>query len=100
MKRQPYDPRIHHRHSIRLPDYDYASNGAYFVTICTHERKPMFEIPELRAILETTWADLAQRYKDIILDDFVMMPDHVHFILWLKAEEGKRGNITLCDQNI
>ena len=35
----PYDPNIHHRRSIRLPQYDYAQPGAYFVTICTHERE-------------------------------------------------------------
>lgn len=34
-----YDPNIHHRRSIRLGDYDYAVDGAYYVTICTHQRE-------------------------------------------------------------
>jgi len=37
----PYDPQVHHRRSIRLKGYDYASAGAYFVTLCTHERQSL-----------------------------------------------------------
>jgi len=38
----PYDPQRHHRRSIRLPGYDYTQPGAYFVTIVTHVRTPLF----------------------------------------------------------
>ena len=38
----PYDPHKHHRQSIRLKGYDYTLAGAYFVTICTHKRQPLF----------------------------------------------------------
>ena len=38
-----YNPDIHHRRSIRLKGYDYSQAGAYFVTICTHDRECMFE---------------------------------------------------------
>ncbi len=38
----PYDPNIHHRRSIRLQGYDYASAGLYFVTICTQNRECLF----------------------------------------------------------
>ena len=37
-----YNPEIHHRRSIRLKDYDYSQEGAYFVTICTHNRECLF----------------------------------------------------------
>jgi len=37
-----YDPRKHHRQSIRLKGYDYTQPGAYFVTICTHRREMLF----------------------------------------------------------
>lgn len=37
-----YDPQRHHRRSIRLKEYDYTQPGAYFVTICAHERAPLF----------------------------------------------------------
>ena len=43
-----YNPDIHHRRSIRLKGYDYSQAGAYFVTICVHERKCLFgEMVEL-----------------------------------------------------
>ena len=38
----PYNPEIHHRRSIRLPEYDYSQEGLYFVTICVHNRKLLF----------------------------------------------------------
>ncbi len=72
------------RRSIRLADYDYRSSGYYFVTLCTHERKPLFSNPQLKSILETQWSALPQRFVDIELDSFVIMPDHIHFIVRLK----------------
>nr|MBA2676874.1 transposase [Ktedonobacteraceae bacterium] len=80
------------RHSLRLLSYDYDSPGAYFVTLCTVERKALFEQPDLRTILEETWEMLPQRFPTVKLDTFVIMPDHVHFILWLEenAESGPR----------
>jgi putative transposase len=79
-------PKIYHRRSIRLADYDYTSHGAYFITICTLDRQPHLIIPELRAIIEETWQSLPQRFPTVLLDDFVIMPDHIHFIVWLNAE--------------
>ncbi len=83
MKQQQFDPTNHHRRSIRLPTYDYTSNGAYFVTICLEEPQPLLKSPELRTILEETWNTLPQRFPSIILDEFIIMPDHIHFIVWL-----------------
>ena len=37
-----YNPNIHHRRSIRLKEYDYSQNGAYFVTICVQNRECLF----------------------------------------------------------
>ena len=86
LEQQHYDPELHHRKSLRLPAYDYASGGAYFITICTLERKPFLDNPELRTILEDTWQALPQRFVGLTLGDFVIMPDHVHFIVWLDSE--------------
>ena len=41
-KTMKFDPEIHHRHSIRLRGYNYSQPGAYFVTIVTHGREPLF----------------------------------------------------------
>lgn len=76
-------PERHHRRSIRMPSYDYGWPGAYFVTICTHARKPLFEDPKLKEIMERTWLGLQERFSRISLDSFVLMPNHIHFIVWL-----------------
>ena len=73
------------RHSIRLPHYDYASPGAYFVTVCTYARQPLFQEPALKEIVEQTWYGQQERFPGVWLDAFVVMPNHVHFIVWLDS---------------
>lgn len=90
LKQQHYDPAIHNRRSVRQPAYDYSSDGAYFVTICLQERQPLLESPELRQILEDIWTSLPQRFPGILLDEFIIMPDHMHFIIWLHPEGENR----------
>ena len=87
MTQEQYNPPKYNRQSMRLPSYDYSSNGAYFVTICLQERKPLLEKPEIHTILIENWNALPHRYPGISLDDFVIMPDHIHFILWLTSHE-------------
>ncbi|MGF1513455.1 MAG: transposase [Elainellaceae cyanobacterium] len=92
-KRQPmkYDPKKHHRRSIRLKGYDYASAGAYFITICAYQRKRLFgqvvngEM-ELNLIGRTArghWMKLPKHHRHLHLDEFIIMPDHMHGILIL-----------------
>jgi len=76
-------PEERHRRSIRLPRYDYASPGAYFVTMCAHGRLPLFEDPALRGMIERTWYSQQERFADVTLDSFCVMPNHIHFIVWL-----------------
>ncbi len=67
----PYNPDIHHRRSIRLPDYDYAQGGAYFVTVCAYRRECLFgDVVEDRVVLSAFghlaaayWLWLEQRYS-------------------------------------
>src|SRR5437868_13007058 len=73
----------YHRRSTRLPKHDYTWSRGYFVTIRTSTHDPLFEVPQLHAILRETWEALPQRFPGVTLDAFVIMPDHVHFILWL-----------------
>jgi len=85
------DPRSHHpdrplRQSLRLSNHDYASIGAYYVTICAEQREPLFDIPELWTILTDTWHTLPRRFPTITLDAFVIMPDHIHCLLWLAKD--------------
>ena len=78
-----YNPNHPERKHPRLPDRDYSAASAYFVTICTHPREPVFENPVLHEIVQETWESLATRFPSITLDEFIIMADHVHFILWL-----------------
>jgi putative transposase len=79
-----------------MPEHDYASSGAYFVTIRTYQSEALLEVPELHAILTEEWHALPNRFPGVTLDEFVIMPDHIHFILWLdkKTEDAPTlGNI-------
>src|SRR5207248_2471630 len=75
----------YHRRSLRLPKHDYTWTRGYFVTIRAEVHEPLFEIPELRAILMEQWAALPERFPSITQDEFVIMPDHMHFIIWLNG---------------
>ncbi len=88
-----YDVMKYHRRSIRLRGYDYSQPGAYFVTMCLCGREPYLEMPAVRAIAEGTWHALPQRFPTIALDEFVIMPDHVHFILWLCPDAQNRPTL-------
>ena len=79
----PYDPQKHHRRSIRLKGYDYGLLGAYFVTVCTRERQCVLDNPVVTGIITDVWYALAGWFPTIALDEFVVMPNHVHFILWI-----------------
>ena len=86
-----YDPRIHHRRSIRLRGYDYAGGGAYFITICTQDGKYLFgqivegemKLSEEGSIVQRIWDTLPQRFGSLVLDAFQMMPNHLHAIFVL-----------------
>ncbi|MGH7802166.1 MAG: transposase [Thermodesulfobacteriota bacterium] len=81
-----YNPDIHHRKSIRLKEYDYSQLGAYFITICTHNKELYFEqYPELKQIVSRQWQEIPDRYTNIQLDEFIVMPNHIHGIMIVGA---------------
>ena len=85
----PYDPELHHRRSIRLPGYDYAEDGGYFVTVVTREREMLFgDVVDGEMRLNATgqlvldsWKWLTVRYPYVELDTHVVMPNHLHGII-------------------
>jgi putative transposase len=88
-----FDPEVHHRRSIRLRGYDYSKPGFYFFTICSKHREPLFGriknnnsviLSQFGKIIESTWLDLPNHNNYIILDVFVIMPDHVHGIIQIE----------------
>ena len=75
--------------SIRLKNYDYRSNGYYFVTICTHQKICYFGdiknnqviLSELGKIAEKFWLEIPQHFDYVEIDRFVIMPNHIHGIV-------------------
>jgi REP-associated tyrosine transposase len=85
------DARFPNRRCLRLSDYDYSTPGAYFVTACTYKRVcilskvrgPHVVLSTAGQIVEDAWHGLTKHYPGLALDDFVVMPNHVHGIVFL-----------------
>ena len=92
-----YDPTKPHRRSIRLEGYDYANANAYFITICVNERRCLFgdviademRLNDIGQMIETEWKGLVDRFPPVILDQFAVMPNHVHGIVGLDGTGGR-----------
>ncbi|NJO74384.1 MAG: transposase, partial [Leptolyngbyaceae cyanobacterium RM1_406_9] len=92
-----YNLDKHHRRSIRLQGYDYSSPGAYFITVCTHQRECLFgeitdgemRLNELGQIAANVYLWLAMQYSYVHLDAWVVMPNHLHGILVLTDPVGR-----------
>ncbi|MBE0664238.1 MAG: transposase [Candidatus Aminicenantes bacterium] len=90
---------IRGRRSIRLRGWDYSSPGLYFVTLCVQGRESFFgEIANSKMILSPsgmminqTWSGMGIHFPDLITDQFVVMPNHVHGILGLHVGAGLRA---------
>jgi len=84
-----------HRRSIRLKEYDYSQAGGYFVTICTHDKTPVFgTLVEGDSILNShgkivrnTLLHLPKKYPAVSIDEFIVMPDHLHAILLFSSDD-------------
>jgi REP element-mobilizing transposase RayT len=83
-----YDPKKHHRRSIRLRGHNYSGSGAYFVTICAQDKQCLFGSVandemirnEPGQIVQGVWEALPQRFPTVVLDAFQLMPNHLHGI--------------------
>src|SRR5205085_1935879 len=90
---------IHHRRSIRLRGYDYSRPGAYYVTICAFNKKCIFgEVVEHQMhendcgdVVRQQWLESARIRKEIELDAFIVMPNHMHGILWILGPRGEHA---------
>lgn len=100
-----YDSERHHRRSIRLKGYDYAQAGLYFVTVCAQDRSCLFgevadgemHLNEAGQMILAEWEALRVRFPSGGLDEFCVMPNHIHGIVSLSnaLDDGaKRGATT------
>jgi len=84
-----FDASRHHRRSVRLPHYDYRAGGAYFVTICTAQKRAVFgrlvngavRLHPYGKIVDEEWQRTGALRPEIILDEYIIMPDHFHAIV-------------------
>jgi REP element-mobilizing transposase RayT len=84
-----YNPAKHHRQSIRLKGYDYSSSGAYFITLCTHQRQCLFgeivagemQLNPYGEIVAEEWQRTLEIRANFAIDAWIVMPNHFHGIV-------------------
>ena len=90
------------RKRVRSRSYDYSRPGAYFVTMITRKRRPIFGTPTRTGILLTdagrivheSWLRVPERFIDVRIDAFVVMPDHVHAIIIRFPSDSPSSNVS------
>ena len=101
-----YNPEKHHRRSIRLKGYDYSQLGFYFITICVQNREHLFgHIENGKMVLndagrmgENEWLNIPQRFKNVVLHEYIVMPNHFHCIVEM-VETKPVGATLVVDPN-
>lgn len=84
------------RRSIRLKSFDYRHSGPYYVTICAYQRRKIFgevvldrvELSELGCLIDQSWMKTSIHHQHVETDAFIIMPNHIHGILWLMHGRG------------
>ncbi len=85
----------HNRNSIRIPRYDYSQAGYYYITICTEKHEDLFGVIEnsqiilsdLGIIVKECWEDIPNHFPNISLDQWIIMPNHLHGILVISSKD-------------
>ncbi len=88
--------------SARLKNYDYSSNGVYFITICSAKREHFFgeignasnvcvSLSPIGEIVQKYWNEIPQHFPFVKLDEMVIMPNHVHGIIWIDKKDDVVG---------
>ena len=75
--------------SIRLPDWNYGSDGAYSITICVKNRKCVLgeiingemKLSGIGEMVQKYWDEIPEHFENIQLDEFIIMPNHLHGIV-------------------
>ncbi len=89
------DANLHCRQPLRFRGYDYSLPGFYFVTVCTQNKACLFgdiveggvHLTEAGHVAVETWRQLPHRFSAVALDEYVVMPNHVHGIIQIVPPE-------------
>jgi putative transposase len=92
------------RESTRLRSYDYSRPGAYFVTICAQDKTALFGVVDgqgmrrnrIGEIVAQAWRDLPKHFEHVRLDEFIVMPNHVHGILVIERKDDMKNSDKAC----
>ena len=84
----------------RLQDYDYSQTGYYLVTICTQDKinyfgeieKVRMKLSDIGQIVTDCWRGIPEHLRDTALDEFVVMPNHIHGIIVIKGNNSLQGD--------
>ncbi|MCX6556498.1 MAG: transposase [Candidatus Aminicenantes bacterium] len=90
---------IRGRRSIRLKGWDYSTPNYYFITLCVQNRVNLFGniiegriiLTEIGSMVKEIWLDMQTKYSGVTVDEFVVMPNHIHGILGLHVGAGPRS---------
>ena len=91
--------------SLRLPERDYSQPGSYFVTICTQWQKSYFgevvnwdiKLHDIGKIIQDIWSEIPYHFENVELDIYMIMPNHVHWIITIH-EDFRRDNSWIISQ--
>ena len=78
------------RKTIRIKEYDYSRVGNYFITICTKNHCLFFNNEVVRQIAESKWIQIPNHFLNTVLDDWVIMPNHLHGIIFIGEKEPEK----------
>ena len=100
-----YNPNLHHRRSIRLKGYDYSQEGLYFVTICCQNKECLFGkivdnemiLNNARKIANDCWQQISKHFPNVILHEYVIMPNHFHGIIQIVGAGSARHDDKMND---
>lgn len=88
------------RKPTRLQGYDYSNQNYYFVTICTHQKTPLFgktnELNEFGKIAENELLKIPMHFKDVRIDKYIMMPTHIHAVIVIGCD----GELDKCSKDL
>ena len=98
---------VYRRKTIRLKDWDYSSEGAYYVTLCTDKMGHLFgkvanenmELNGFGKIVQKEWLRTAELRTNVVIDEFIVMPNHLHGIIMILEKAGGkagRGELTFA----
>ena len=80
------------RKRMRLRDFDYSSEGAYFLTLCLQKKLSLFENHQAKEMVEKWIVEIENKYENVTVDCYVVMEDHVHLILFIT--EGNQNSLS------